>query len=134
MVYAFLDKGLDQRFTPSAQHLPIKSTTEAAHTGKPGSVDFNGAAVKKGCTDTLQNGLNFSGLPGFKIMIAQDRNDWNPDMSSKIYGNSCNGTLLSKIQYLSDVTSGGLLDAREEARCQMTLAEIQRWTAAAGNR
>jgi Uncharacterised nucleotidyltransferase len=49
-------------------------------------------------------------------------------------GNCCNGTLLSRIQYLSDVTSGGLLDAREDARCQMTLGEIQRWTAAAGNR
>jgi len=64
----------------------------------------------------------------FNSRIVKEHNE------PQTYGNRCNGTLLSRIQYLSDVTSGGLLDAREESRCQMTRAEIQRWTAAAGNR
>jgi hypothetical protein len=60
----------------------------------------------------------------FNSRIAKEHNETQPN------GKCCNGTLLSRVEYLSDVTSGGLLDAREAARCQMTPAEIQRWTAA----
>ena len=60
----------------------------------------------------------------FTARTVKEQNEPQPDMKC------CNGTLLSRVQYVLDVTSGGLLDARTAARCQMTSAEIQRWTAA----
>lgn len=60
----------------------------------------------------------------FNSRIVKEQNELQPN------GKSCHGTLLSRIQYLSDVTSGGLYDAREAARCRMTPTEIQQWTAA----
>ena len=60
----------------------------------------------------------------FNSRIVKEQNEPPP------HDERCNGTLLSRIQYLSDVTTGGLVDAREAARCQMSPAEIQRWTEA----
>jgi len=42
----------------------------------------------------------------------------------------CNGTLLSRLQYLSDITSGGFIDARTMRRCRIKPEEIQEWTEA----
>jgi hypothetical protein len=42
----------------------------------------------------------------------------------------CNGTLLSRIQYLPDITSGGFIDARTTGRCRITPGEINEWTKA----
>jgi hypothetical protein len=42
----------------------------------------------------------------------------------------CNGTLLSRQQYLMDVTERGYADGRLAPRGQMTAAEIAHWTAA----
>jgi hypothetical protein len=42
----------------------------------------------------------------------------------------CNGTLLSRIQYLPDITSGGFIDARTTGRCRITPEEINEWTKA----
>jgi len=42
----------------------------------------------------------------------------------------CNGTLLSRLQYLSDITSGGFIDARTTGRCRIKPEEIQEWTKA----
>jgi hypothetical protein len=68
---------------------------------------------------------------GMRVRVAPPEElIWQKAYETQPNGKCCNGTLLSRIQYLSDVTSGGLLDAREAARCQMTPAEIQRWTAA----
>jgi hypothetical protein len=61
----------------------------------------------------------------FNSRIVKEQNE--PQPNNKF----CHGTLLSRIQYLSDVTSGGLDDARAATRCRMTPAEIQQWTAAA---
>lgn len=58
----------------------------------------------------------------FNSRIAKEQNEPQPD--AKL----CNGTLVSRIQYFSDVTSGGLVDARESPRCQMSAAEVLRWT------
>ena len=60
----------------------------------------------------------------FNYRVAKEQNDPQPN------DKCCNGTLLSRIQYHSDVTSGGLADARRSARCQMSPAEIRRWTEA----
>jgi hypothetical protein len=42
----------------------------------------------------------------------------------------CNGTLLSRQQYLLDVTERGYVDGRLEPRGEMTAAAIAHWTAA----
>jgi hypothetical protein len=42
----------------------------------------------------------------------------------------CNGTLLSRIQYLPDITAGGLIDARTTDRSKIKPAEIEEWTKA----
>jgi hypothetical protein len=42
----------------------------------------------------------------------------------------CSGTLLSRLQYLSDITSGGFIDARTTQRCRIKPEEIQEWTKA----
>jgi hypothetical protein len=42
----------------------------------------------------------------------------------------CRGTLLSREQYLPDVTEWGYLDAREMPVGRMTAQQIQEWTAA----
>jgi hypothetical protein len=44
----------------------------------------------------------------------------------------CNGTLLSREQYLHDVTAGGYADARQRPIGHMTKEEIDVWTAAIG--
>jgi hypothetical protein len=41
----------------------------------------------------------------------------------------CNGTLLSRAQYLHDVREAGFRDARLDERCRMTKAEMEEWTA-----
>lgn len=41
----------------------------------------------------------------------------------------CQGTLLSRAQYLHDVRAEGFRDARLDERCQMTKAEMEEWTA-----
>jgi hypothetical protein len=43
----------------------------------------------------------------------------------------CNGTLLSRHHYISDVESNGLLDARLAGRSAMTSKQIREWTEAA---
>jgi hypothetical protein len=40
----------------------------------------------------------------------------------------CRGTFLSRAQYLTDVTTGGLLDPRQRPDGPLTLLEIDRWT------
>jgi hypothetical protein len=42
----------------------------------------------------------------------------------------CNGTLLSRLQYLSDITAGAFIDARTMRRCRIKPEEIQAWTRA----
>ena len=41
----------------------------------------------------------------------------------------CQGTLLSRAQYLHDVREEGFRDARLDERCRMTKAEMDEWTA-----
>ena len=41
----------------------------------------------------------------------------------------CQGTLLSRGQYLHDVREEGFRDARLDERCRMTKAEMEEWTA-----
>jgi hypothetical protein len=43
----------------------------------------------------------------------------------------CNGTLLSRQQFISDVSTAGFLDARLGPRCAMTRENIDAWTSAA---
>jgi hypothetical protein len=43
----------------------------------------------------------------------------------------CNGTLLSREQFLPDIAEKGFLDARLGLRCTMTQKEIELWTSAA---
>jgi hypothetical protein len=45
----------------------------------------------------------------------------------------CNGTLLSRRHFISDVESNGLLDARLAGRSAMTLKQIKEWTQAGVN-
>jgi hypothetical protein len=52
----------------------------------------------------------------------------SPSSSERI----CQGTLLSREQYLSDVEHGGYEDARVAPRGNMTKAETDQWTAAIG--
>jgi hypothetical protein len=40
----------------------------------------------------------------------------------------CRGTFLSRAQYLTDVTAGGLIDPRQRPDGPLTLLEIDRWT------
>jgi hypothetical protein len=40
----------------------------------------------------------------------------------------CRGTFLSRAQYLTDVTTGGLIDPRQRPAGPLTLLEIDRWT------
>ena len=42
----------------------------------------------------------------------------------------CNGTLLSRVQYLSDITSGGFIDARTTGRSMIERHELQELTKA----
>ncbi len=42
----------------------------------------------------------------------------------------CRGTLLSRAQYLTEVSTGGWRDARLEPRAGLTPAEIEAWTKA----
>jgi hypothetical protein len=44
----------------------------------------------------------------------------------------CNGTLLSREQYLPDLLSGRMKDARQEPLGPMSAEELRRWTAAIG--
>jgi hypothetical protein len=44
----------------------------------------------------------------------------------------CCGTLLSRAQYLPDVSERGFRDARLELRSHMTAADVENWTAAIG--
>ncbi|MBV8816420.1 MAG: nucleotidyltransferase [Verrucomicrobia bacterium] len=43
---------------------------------------------------------------------------------------TCNGTFLSRSQYLSDIATGDFIDARAEKRCRMTPEERELWTGA----
>jgi hypothetical protein len=43
---------------------------------------------------------------------------------------TCNGTLLSRIQYHSDIAVDGLIDARTDRRCKINSKELKAWTAA----
>jgi hypothetical protein len=52
-----------------------------------------------------------------------------PTRDSKV----CQGTLLSRAQYLVDVDEWGYDDARAEPRGKMTQAQIQEWTAGIDN-
>jgi hypothetical protein len=42
----------------------------------------------------------------------------------------CNGTLLSRLQYLADITTGGVIDGRTTGRSKIKPDEIQVWTKA----
>jgi hypothetical protein len=42
----------------------------------------------------------------------------------------CRGTLLSRAQYLPDIRERGFRDVRLDARCKVTAAELESWTAA----
>jgi hypothetical protein len=44
----------------------------------------------------------------------------------------CNGTLLSRNQYISDIETEGFQDARLRGRSAMTAEQMREWTAAAG--
>ena len=45
----------------------------------------------------------------------------------------CRGTLLSREQYLVDITEWGYCDARMQPRGPMSASEIAHWTEAIGN-
>ncbi len=45
----------------------------------------------------------------------------------------CQGTLLSREQYLTDVGTWGFEDARLTAPCSMTVEEVAHWTRAIGD-
>ena len=60
----------------------------------------------------------------FNSRVVKEQNEPPPN------DKHCNGTLLSRVQYLSDVTTGSLVDAREATRCHISPAELQRWTEA----
>jgi hypothetical protein len=44
------------------------------------------------------------------------------------YPNVCRGTLLSRLQYLQDISRWGLIDARLLPRVEMTEEQIEQWT------
>jgi hypothetical protein len=61
------------------------------------------------------------------------------DLLSRLHGElnqppvndkTCNGTLLSRIQYHSDIAVDGLIDARTDRRCKINSKELKAWTAA----
>jgi hypothetical protein len=53
---------------------------------------------------------------------------WRADRDAASMEPVCRGTLLSRTQYLYDVTAGGLQDARLKPPGTMTPDEIERWT------
>ncbi|MGH7928564.1 MAG: hypothetical protein ACREQV_12300 [Candidatus Binatia bacterium] len=53
---------------------------------------------------------------------------WHADRETGSLEPICQGTLLSRTQYLYDVTAGGLEDARLKTPGAMTPDEIERWT------
>jgi hypothetical protein len=53
---------------------------------------------------------------------------WRAEHDSESGDAICRGTLLSRTQYLYDVSSGGLEDARLKTPGSMTQEEIERWT------
>lgn len=53
---------------------------------------------------------------------------WREQRDGRSMDAICRGTLLSRTQYLYDVTAGGLQDGRLESPGTMTAAEIDRWT------
>jgi hypothetical protein len=53
---------------------------------------------------------------------------WRAERADKADDPTCRGTLLSRTQYLYDVTAGGLEDARLQTPGAMTPEEIERWT------
>jgi hypothetical protein len=58
-------------------------------------------------------------------MLAESEAPANPD-------HVCQGTLLSRAQYLSDIERQGLEDGRVEPRGPMTVGDVARWTEAIG--
>jgi hypothetical protein len=48
-------------------------------------------------------------------------------------GRICRGTLLSRAQYLADISEWGYADGRLDGRSRITLAELERWTDAIGD-
>jgi hypothetical protein len=53
---------------------------------------------------------------------------WRTERAVNSADPTCRGTLLSRTQYLYDVTSGGLEDGRLKTPAAMTPEEIERWT------
>jgi hypothetical protein len=53
---------------------------------------------------------------------------WRAERQAGSTEPTCRGTLLSRTQYLYDVTSGGLEDGRLKSPAEMTPDEIERWT------
>jgi hypothetical protein len=72
------------------------------------------AYVYPGSIDVVPDGL----LATLLARVAEVRapSDW------------CRGTFLSRAQYLTDVTTGGLVDPRQRPDGPLTLLEIDRWT------
>ena len=66
-------------------------------------------------------------VPAWVIDELTDR--FRREQSDEI-GKVCNGTLLSREQYLHDVCVGGYQDARITPRGRMTPEELEIWTAA----
>jgi hypothetical protein len=46
------------------------------------------------------------------------------------HGEVCNGTFLSRKEYISDIQMNRFEDARLGERCAMTVEEVREWTAA----
>jgi hypothetical protein len=53
---------------------------------------------------------------------------WRAEREARAADRTCRGTLLSRTQYLYDISEGGLEDARLKTPEAMTPEEIERWT------
>lgn len=65
----------------------------------------------------------------FEMLLKRWRNEANSRTAEE---KVCRGTLLSRMQYLSDTENWGYADARLVPRGHMTAAQITHWTAAGG--
>jgi hypothetical protein len=65
-------------------------------------------------------------IPEWLLMELWGR--WRAERKSNSTDPTCRGTLLSRTQYLYDITNGGLEDARLKNPGAMTREEIERWT------
>lgn len=84
MIDRFLDKLLDEGFTPCVQHASAEPSSESTNAGKTDAFDFDNGAIEHLNTSGVHDTPNQLHLAGFKVVIPDYGEYWNTNGRANI--------------------------------------------------